>query len=218
MKIILRDITQAYTQSKTELNCTVIYHLPVELKKRYPEDTILLVVKPFYGLAEARNYWFATYLDHQKEKLEIEMSPYNAYLLITKDGGENFGIVGLQTDNTLNIKTESFMKKEETAIIEAKFKAKTQTILETSALEDFNAYRITIEAKSIMVVQKNQTEKLVLVDIKDNAKKQQYVEQCARGAYIASICQPEATFDYSITAQSKEPSNKDIALLNKRIQ
>lgn len=41
-------------------------------------------------------------------------------------------------DNTLNIKIEAFIKKEETKIIEAKFKAKTQTILETGRSEDFN--------------------------------------------------------------------------------
>ena len=52
------------------------------------------------------------------------MSSYDACLLITKDGGENFGIVGLQTDDTLNIKTEAFIKKEEKEIIESKFKAK----------------------------------------------------------------------------------------------
>ena len=147
----------------------------------------------------------------------MEMSSYDACLLITKDGAENFGIAGLQTDDTLNVRTEAFMKKAETEIVEAKFKAKTRTILETGASGDFNGCRMTIKAESIMVVQKNQAEKLVLIDIKDNAKKQQYVEQRARGAYIASICQPEAAFDYSITVQSKEPSNEDIALLNKRI-
>ena len=110
------------------------------------------------------------------------------------------------------------MKKEETEIMEAKFKAKTQIILENGASRDFNGCRMTIEADSIMVVQKNQVEKLVFVDIKDNAKKQQYVEQHTCGAYIASICQMEATFDYSIAAQSKKPSNEDIALFNKRKQ
>ena len=95
MKIMLRDITQAYSQSKTKLNCTVICHLPIELKKRYSEGIILLVVKPLYGLAEAGNHGFATYLDHHKEKLGMEMSSYDAYLLITKDGSENFGIVRL---------------------------------------------------------------------------------------------------------------------------
>ena len=77
---------------------------------------------------------------------------------------------------------------------------------------------MTIKAESIIVVQKNQVEKLILIDIKDNVKKQQYVEQRTCRAYIALICQPEATFDYLITAQSKKQSNKDIALFNKRIQ
>ena len=86
-------------------------------------------------------------------------------------GGENFDIPGLQTDDTLNVGTEAFMKKEETEIIEAKFKAKNQTILKTSASGDFNAYYMTIKAKSIMVMQKNQAEKFGLVDIQDNAKK-----------------------------------------------
>ena len=43
------------------------------------------------------------------------------------------------------------------------------------------------------------------------------MEQCAHRAYIVSIHQPKATFDYLIAAQSKEPSNKEIALLNKWI-
>ncbi len=72
MKIMLRDIMQAYTQSKTELNRTVICYLPAKLKKKYPEGIILLVVKPLYGLVEAGNHWFATYLDHHKEKLGMK--------------------------------------------------------------------------------------------------------------------------------------------------
>lgn len=95
MKIILQDITQAYTQSKIELNCTVICHLPAELRKRYFESIVLCVVKPLYSLAEAENYWFAIYLDYYKEKLGMEMSLYNIYFLITKNSSKNFGIAGL---------------------------------------------------------------------------------------------------------------------------
>jgi hypothetical protein len=47
---------------------------------------------------------------------------------------------------------------------------------------------------------------------------QQYVEQRARGAYIASICQPEAMFDLSAAAQHKDPGGDDIARLNKRLE
>lgn len=101
----------------------------------------------------------------------MEMSPYNAYLLITKDGCENFGIAGLTTDNPLNVGLEAFMKKEETEIIEAKFKAKTQITLETGVQRNLNGSHMTIKAKSTMLVQKNQVEKFVLIDIKDNAKK-----------------------------------------------
>ena len=89
---MLQDITQAYTQSKTELNRIVIYHLPVKLKKKYPKSIILFVVKMLYSLAEAGNHWFAIYLNYHKEKLDMKISSYDAYLLIIKDGGENFGI------------------------------------------------------------------------------------------------------------------------------
>ena len=122
---MLQDITQAYTQSKTELNRTIICYLPIKLKKKYLEGTILLVVKLLYGLAETGNHWFATYLNHHKEKLGMEMSPYDTCLFITKNGGENFGIARLQIDDTLNVETEAFTKKEETEIMKAKFKAKT---------------------------------------------------------------------------------------------
>ncbi|KAM4063984.1 hypothetical protein HRG_012548 [Hirsutella rhossiliensis] len=40
----------------------------------------------------------------------------------------------------------------------------------------------------------------------------------APGAYIASICQPEATYDCSVAAQAQEPVNTDFKALNKRIE
>jgi hypothetical protein len=46
---------------------------------------------------------------------------------------------------------------------------------------------------------------------------QSYVEQRARGAYIASICQPEAIFDLSVVAQHQEPAESDVTVLNKRL-
>ena len=55
----------------------------------------------------------------------MEMSSYDAYLLITKAGSENFSIVGLQTDDTLNVGIKIFMNKEKAEIIETKFNAKS---------------------------------------------------------------------------------------------
>ncbi|CAE7179636.1 hypothetical protein PTTW11_06600 [Pyrenophora teres f. teres] len=55
-KKILRDITQAYTQSDDRLQRTIITELPIQLRKAYPQGTIIVVVKPLYGIAEAGAY------------------------------------------------------------------------------------------------------------------------------------------------------------------
>jgi hypothetical protein len=53
---------------------------------------------------------------------------------------------------------------------------------------------------------------------KNVTPKEQYVAQRALGAYIASVCQPEATFDLSSAAQSMNPRQNDIKALNKRLE
>ncbi|XP_044715187.1 transposase [Hirsutella rhossiliensis] len=54
--------------------------------------------------------------------------------------------------------------------------------------------------------------------LSSSRRAKQYAQQRARGAYIASICQPEATFDYSVAAQVQQPEAPDYKTLNKRIQ
>lgn len=122
------------------------------MKKRYPKGTILLIIKPLYGLIEVGNHWFATYLDYHKEKLGIEISLYNTCLFITKNGGKNFGIAGFQTDNTLNVRMETIIKKKMTEIMKAKFKTKTQKILKTSVLRNLNACHMIIETEISIVI------------------------------------------------------------------
>lgn len=48
--------------------------------------------------------------------------------------------------------------------------------------------------------------------------KDQYVAQRARGAYIATISQPEAAFDLSFAAQVIDPKEDDAKTLNKRLK
>ena len=66
--------------------------------------------------------------------------------------------------------------------------------------------------------QKNQGKKIKLIDLKSNNRKKEYMEQRARGAYIATICQPEASFDLSVAAQQQDPTDDDVQALNKRLQ
>lgn len=75
------------------MNCIVICHLFVKLKKKYPKNIVLHVAKPLYNLTEIENHWFAIYLDYYREKLRIKMLSYDKYLFIIKNDHKNFGII-----------------------------------------------------------------------------------------------------------------------------
>ena len=61
MIVSLRDITQAYPQAKSTLRREIYAELPRELKENYPKGTIMRVIKPLYGIAEAGVHWFHTF-------------------------------------------------------------------------------------------------------------------------------------------------------------
>ncbi|KJZ79358.1 hypothetical protein HIM_01509 [Hirsutella minnesotensis 3608] len=217
MSIMIRDITMAYTQSQTRLNRTILAALPQELRKRYPEGTILRIVKPLYGIAEAGAHWFNTYHDHHCRKLNMETSSFDPCLLITANNTTDkglFGIAALQTDDTFIVGTDAFLKLEEKELC---FKAKPKEILQEGSICDFNGNRLSIQNGCVIVRQRGQVQNLEEINLQAPSRHQDYVAQRARGAYIASVCQPEATYDYSIAAQAQEPVDADFKVLNKRI-
>lgn len=82
----------------------------------------------------------------------------------------------------------------------------------------FNGGIVQTNGTEITIKPKNQGDKIQLID-SNIAFKDLYVAQRARGAYIATICQLEATFDLSFAAQiSQNPSEEDVRLLNKRLE
>jgi len=218
MELWLRDITQAYTQSTTVLQRKILAHLPAQIAHLYPKGTIMVVIKPLYGIAEAGTHWWATYFNHHREKLGMETSTFDPCLLITKTS-QPFGIVGVQTDDTLILCDDEFNHLEEDELKKAKFAAKDKEQLTIVNPLLFNGGIFSKKANgSMKLCQKKQGERLKLVSKDETVSGQQYVEQRARGAYIASICQPEASFDMSIAAQYKDPGNDDITRLNKRLE
>ena len=217
MFVELRDITQAYPQAQTELFRTVLAHLPKELLTKYPEGTIIRVIKPLYGIAEAGVHWFATYQGHHCRELDMATSTYDPCLLITNGGPEAFGMVGLQTDDTLAIGTSAFSSAEEAALQKADFRAKPKDRLAEGIPLEFNGCTLTLRGDTILLTQKGQGTKIKVIDnTADRAQK--YMEQRARGAYMASICQPEASFDLSAAAQIQQPADGDYVKLNRRLE
>lgn len=80
------------------------------------------VVKPLYGVPEAGAHWFNTYHNHHTKKLFMKISTYDPCPLYTND--EGFGVVGLQTDDSLILTNEIFAAEEEKHLKKEKLMAK----------------------------------------------------------------------------------------------
>ncbi|KAI0996581.1 hypothetical protein K3495_g11603 [Podosphaera aphanis] len=103
--IFTRDISQAYTQSKSHLVRNFFVRPPADLD--LPNDVFLKVLLPLYGVPEAGTHWFRTYLNHHIAKLDLIQSSYDQCLLFNSDT-----IVGLQIDDTLIACNNNFKSKE----------------------------------------------------------------------------------------------------------
>jgi hypothetical protein len=163
----------------------------------------------------------------------MNQSTYDPCLLHTGGRGEvGFGLVGLQTDDTLILGDTRFAENEAIEIKKANFLSKEREKLTESYALKFNGGNIKLwDDGSITLTREHQCNNLQLVrtdtvdltGIRGTIRKRvtprdQYVAQRARGAYIATVSQPEAAFDLSFAAQVIKPAGEDIKRLNKRIQ
>ena len=170
----------------------------------------------------------------------MKESTYDSCLLYSH---QSFGIVGMQTDDTLLLATDDFANRKEKAVKSAKILIRDRICLtfinsikfndmkiqlhfntkNSNSLSINNFFYITLfhetHVGGIALIQKNEISFTSNRDLvrKNFSTKNQYVAQRARGAYLASICQPEAFFDLSYAVQSTEYTPDDISQLNKRL-
>ncbi|POS85141.1 hypothetical protein EPUL_004318 [Erysiphe pulchra] len=205
--LILRDITQAYVQASTSLNRRVIVRPPRDISHQFPVDKLLLMLKPLYGIPESGNHWWNTYHKYHLQRLLMRSSTFDPCLLISTTK-EAFGIVDMQVDDTLGLMSPEFAKRENEEIRKAKFMAKPFETVSPNKSISFNGTKIEMKNKNIYVLSKGQTESIRLVNENSVTAKDEYRSQRARGAYLASICQPEASYGLSAAAQHKNPTLK----------
>ena len=141
-KLYLRDITQVYCQSRSNLNQKFYIHSPQELiiLLGTSANSILQVVKPLYGVPKTGNHWFATYHNHYTIKLEMTESIYDACLLYRS---RPLGIIGLQTDDTLILADKVFAAREEDAIMTANIMTKNRECLTIASPIKFNSMKMS---------------------------------------------------------------------------
>jgi hypothetical protein len=102
-------------------------------------------------------------------------STYDPCLLVTttEDG---FGIVGMQTDNTIILVNEHFLTLEKNELLNAKFIAKSKEKLTPNSPLIFNGYVLVQNGNIMSLRQKEQGKKIKLIDIDIPDTKQKYVE------------------------------------------
>jgi hypothetical protein len=133
--LYLRNITQAYVQSKTSLNREFFIRSLFELD--LSERSIIKIIKPLYDVPETEAHWFNTYQKHHKNKLSMIESTFDSCLLHISSFDScllhisqisqiefiefinqsnfisHFEIVNLQTDDTLILADDEFVALEE---------------------------------------------------------------------------------------------------------
>ncbi|KAM4058244.1 hypothetical protein HRG_014584 [Hirsutella rhossiliensis] len=193
-------------QGHNDFEKTTLLTQSPTIQRAYPQSQTKLS-GPFLRICP-RNYKANTLTEqlfqHHLEKLDMSTSTYDSCLLISNTGPDTLGIVGMQTDDTLILGTNNFSTREEEELQKAEFRSKPKTDITYGTTVDFNGARLT--------------SKMTTIDPKAIDRHQRYVEERARASYIASIAQPEASFDVSVAAQVQTPEDKDYAILNKRLQ
>ena len=152
ISLFFQDISQVYMQLITLLNCDFYINLLQELAKRLNliDNSVLKVVKPLYGVPEARNHWFKTYHSHYTNELVMEQSTYDPCLLYSN---QPFGVVGLQTDDTLFVGDDDFAVKEQLGLEKAGFLAKEREQLTIDHDLKFNNGIIHVDNARITLTQ-----------------------------------------------------------------
>jgi hypothetical protein len=124
---------------------------PKEIEELYLRGTIIVVLKPLYGVAEAGTYWWAIYFKHHREKLYITTLTYDPCLFITT-AKKRFAIVGIQTDNTLGLLDSRFITLEQDELNKAGFTAKPKETLTTTESLQFNGCILTLNDNGIITL------------------------------------------------------------------
>jgi hypothetical protein len=144
----------------------------------------------------------------------------------------HFGIVDIQTDDTLILADDEFVTLEENELARARLTFKKREKLISTASIKFNGGLIFLSDKSLLLTQPKQFDQIRLIDVKVSVdlissrgevrkmvtSKDQYIAQRARGAYIATVSQFEASFDLSFAAQIINLKEEDAKRLNQRLQ
>lgn len=179
-----RDVTQAYTQARSWLERSVYIKAPAEMN--LPEDIVLRVIKPLYGIPESGVHWYFTYLDHHLDELQMSRATMDSCLFVKRDHGTLSGLVILHIDHSLAIGAETFIQEGEKTARQFKTKGREQL---RDSITTFNGISVTKEHDgTIKMDQKNKIQGLTIPTTNIH-----FIKIRAKAQYIAVNCRPDCS-------------------------
>ena len=178
-----RDVTQAYTQSKYQMG-RIVYLEPVP-EMELPDDVVLLVVKPLYGIPEAGLHWYLTYKGHHTETLGMKQCTFDQCIMYKPEKDcEVPNMVMLQVDDTVGAGTDEFLALEECTSKE--FMTKDRELLHQGRHMKFNGAYIARTESGYSMHMENRLQKLEKPKTMKEANSRR-----ARVQYISTMCRPD---------------------------
>ena len=103
----------------------------------------MVVLKSLYEIAKAGTHWWATYSKHHKKKLLITTFTFDlCFLIITT--GTPFGIISMQTDNTIILGDKQFSALKKDKLIKANLITKPKEKLDSKTPLFFNRCTLSL--------------------------------------------------------------------------
>ena len=201
----VRDVTQAYVQSKTDLGRDIFLQPPTEM--HLLNGKVLLAVKPLYGVPESGLHWFLTYHDHHTGTLGMTACQFDNCILYrrTTDSKSRSTLIPdlviIQVDDSYGIGSGSFLELEERA--SRAFKSKPRQLLAVGGSVQFNGCCITRKECSVYAM--NQTTKIA--SLSDAFNDQLASSERGKMQYIATATRPDiASATQLLTADATNAS------------
>jgi hypothetical protein len=144
----------------------------------------------------------------------------------------HFEIVDIQTDDTFILADDEFVTLKENELARARLMFKKREKLISTTSIKFNDDLIFLFDNFLLFIQSKQFDQIKLINLSSSINltsfreeirkmitlKNQYVAQRAQDAYIATISQFEASFDFSFAAQIINFKEENAKRLNQRLQ
>lgn len=192
-RIWTQDVTNAYIQSASQLLREVYLRPSKEFEL---ESThVLKLLRPLYGLADSGDYWNATYSDHIRKDLNMELSATDMSFFFKKVRGKICGLLGTYVDDTIFCGDKQF--EDITSATSKRFESKEK---EWDKFRFAGVYIETLQ-DGFIIHQKNYIDRLKNLDKKSTFD--DFRSARARLAWLIHT-RPEICVNVSMMAQVTE--------------